>query len=77
MRRKAALTLLLTSFLILPAAASADGGYYGSGHESAKSADGYFGSGHKDGGTIVTSGGVRAWGVVLLRTLLRLPLLPR
>ncbi|HEY9420590.1 MAG TPA: hypothetical protein VIW92_04185 [Thermoanaerobaculia bacterium] len=112
MRRKAALSrslsaLLLTSLLVLPAAASADGGgmltsggkstadspafgsgagvaaedsggYLGSGHASGKSADsGYFGSGHKDGGTIVTSGGVRAWTVTLLRTWLRLPLSPR
>lgn len=106
MRRKAALSrsltaLLLTSFLALPAAASADGGgmltsggkstadgpafgsgvgvaaeddsgYFGSGHESGKSADGgYLGSGHKDGGTIVTSGGVRARAAALLRSWLR------
>lgn len=55
-----------------------DGGYLGSGHDSAKSADGgYFGSGHKDGGTIVTSGGVRAWTLNLLRSWLRQPVSPR
>jgi hypothetical protein len=59
-------------------AAEADGGYLGSGHASAKSADGgYYGSGHKDGGTIVTSGGLRAWTFNLLRSWLRLPLSPR
>lgn len=54
------------------------GGSLGAGHDSAKSADGgYYGSGHKDGGPIVTSGGVRAWTLNLLRGWLRLPISPR